>query len=604
MLAHLVDDALPLTLTDSAFMRPVSFAGCFGWLHTAPHAMAGQTAVVLCRGLKDDGLTGHRGLRQMADALAQAGYPTLRFDYPGTGDACDPEGDDPKYHDHWQAWRRSVHDAVDFLRAHAGADRVVLGGLRLGATLAALAAGERADVAGILLLAPVLRGRSYVRQLSIEAKLQNAESDDGMLVVQELRLSPEALCEIGTVDLRSLAITAPCAIGVFAEATPVLSDCVAAWQGRGAQVTCEGFEGLEALLRPTFRNDEASADPAPIVDWLRRALPPARARQASRSPQPARLTPPGCDETPLHFGPHGALFGMLCRPAGRDGDQVVLICNGGGDPHYGFARASVSLARHLAAEGIASLRMDFAGIGDSQAPDDADVHVLEADRTGDIKAALDALEAIGYRRFAVQGLCAGAYHGFHAALADPRIGTLLLVNMPLFQFANDGSLAFLNQAMQSPADVLKRLRGLEGWKRVALLALRGELDIKLRMHMQAAWLVGRAGSLLRQARSLAGLKHASFAQVSMERLATRANTLFLLAEGDAGVSALVNEFGPTPKPPGATVQIIRGLDHALSSAAMRQLVAHQMVAFLRSTPRTNRPKHRTPRAQLAVSGVG
>ena len=64
-------------------------------------------------------------------------------------------------------------------------------------------------------------------------------------------------------------------------------------------------------------------------------------------------------ETPIGFGPDNGLFGILCEPETGEPDIAVIICGGGRNPHYGVGRSAVYLARHLAAAGIASLRMDF-----------------------------------------------------------------------------------------------------------------------------------------------------------------------------------------------------------------------------------------------------
>src|SRR5476651_2484753 len=72
-------------------MTPVSFDGCFGWLHIPPARLNSDTTVLVCPPLGCEALRSHRSLRALADDLATAGYPTLRFDYPGTGDSCDGE---------------------------------------------------------------------------------------------------------------------------------------------------------------------------------------------------------------------------------------------------------------------------------------------------------------------------------------------------------------------------------------------------------------------------------------------------------------------------------------------------------------------------------
>ena len=69
--------------------QAVVFDGCTGWLHSAP----GRTAILLISPWGYEALCMRRAWRMLADALAAAGYPTLRFDYRGTGDALGDAAD-------------------------------------------------------------------------------------------------------------------------------------------------------------------------------------------------------------------------------------------------------------------------------------------------------------------------------------------------------------------------------------------------------------------------------------------------------------------------------------------------------------------------------
>jgi pimeloyl-ACP methyl ester carboxylesterase len=135
-------------------MEPVVFNECFGWLHEA----RGRHGVVLCNPFGYDAYCTHRGWRKLAESVAAAGMPTLRFDYPGTGDSAGLE-EDPKRFD---AWLGSIAAGVEWLREYTGVEQVSLVGLRLGATLAALAAARIGNIDGLVLLAPVITGRSCV----------------------------------------------------------------------------------------------------------------------------------------------------------------------------------------------------------------------------------------------------------------------------------------------------------------------------------------------------------------------------------------------------------------------------------------------------------
>ena len=132
----------------------------FGVFHS-PHARSARHCVVLCNPFGQEAIRAHRFLRVLADRLARAGFPVLRFDYFGTGDS---DGDDTEGDLHtWvgdllqadiEARRRSAHRVSAWF------------GLRLGATIAALAA-HRAEVVPcrLVLWDPVVDGTAYLREL-------------------------------------------------------------------------------------------------------------------------------------------------------------------------------------------------------------------------------------------------------------------------------------------------------------------------------------------------------------------------------------------------------------------------------------------------------
>ncbi len=85
----------------------------------------------------------------------------MRFDYAGTGDSS---GDIADYG--VDAWIADIEAAADELRRESGVSRIVLVGLRFGATLAALCAQRgRLRAAHVLLWDPVVDGAQYLREL-------------------------------------------------------------------------------------------------------------------------------------------------------------------------------------------------------------------------------------------------------------------------------------------------------------------------------------------------------------------------------------------------------------------------------------------------------
>jgi pimeloyl-ACP methyl ester carboxylesterase len=462
----------------------------------------------------------------LADRLALAGYPTIRFSYPGTGDSRDPQEAN-----WWPAWIASVHSAIDTALALPGVRRVVLFGVRLGAALAALAASERPEVVGIVLLEPVVRGSSFVMQLRVEERVsaRGVLFDHDSVRVHGLDLTTEALEGISGLDLRSFQLNPGSRVLVLSDQTSAaLQACLQSWSSQGVPVVHERADEVCAFFRPTHLADEPFPVPTSLLRWFRTNFPAStRAFSIGGAIEPPALKAPGWTETPHRFGAAGHLFGILCEPSQpARGDRVVLIGNGGGDPHEGFARFAVEFARILARHGVASLRMDFAGLGDSvNAMDDIDglTHPFTVDRRPDFAAAVDFVWARGFRRIALQGLCSGAYHALQAAVADRRVSVLLCVNLPWF-------------------------------------SLRYE----------------RAGPT-------------SFAQHACDELAARSvRCLLLFNEDDAGLKPLEQHFGPSGRDlaalPGFDVVIRPDLDHDLTRPEMRRLAADQMMLFLSQEP--------------------
>lgn len=125
------------------------------------------------------------------------------------------------------------------------------------------------------------------------------------------------------------------------------------------------------------------------------------------------------NERAISFGESGALFGILGAPEIPDPQRpAVLIPNTGVTHRVGPGRMHVELARALAAAGVVSLRLDNAGLGDSETVPgrSSDTPAL------DLCAAMDALDARNISTgYVVIGSHSGAHDAHQAARIDPRI---------------------------------------------------------------------------------------------------------------------------------------------------------------------------------------
>ena len=120
------------------------------------------------------------------------------------------------------------------------------------------------------------------------------------------------------------------------------------------------------------------------------------------------------------------LVGILCEPA-RAATAAVLVVVGGPQYRAGSHRQFVLLTRRLAAEGIAAMRFDCRGMGDSSGPQ----RTFE-DSGPDIAAAIDSLLAScpGVKRVVLWALCDGASASlfYCKTRRDRRLAGIVLLN--------------------------------------------------------------------------------------------------------------------------------------------------------------------------------
>ena len=136
----------------------------FGSLHHPQRLRGHSTAVLLCNPFGEEASRAHRTFRVLATLLERAGYATLRFDYSGTGDSQGESADATI-----DAWLSDIGAAAARLGEAAGGARLAIVGLRLGATLAALAAARGlVRPRHLLMWDPIVDGAAYLRDLTAQ----------------------------------------------------------------------------------------------------------------------------------------------------------------------------------------------------------------------------------------------------------------------------------------------------------------------------------------------------------------------------------------------------------------------------------------------------
>ena len=133
----------------------------FGVFHPAISNVETKNAVLLCNAFGQEGVRAHRMVRVLAERLARAGHPVMRFDYFGTGDSMgdDLDGD-------LDGWARDLLEADRELRLRSDAANTTWVAMRLGGSVALQAAHQAPDgLARLVLWDPVLDGVGYLRHL-------------------------------------------------------------------------------------------------------------------------------------------------------------------------------------------------------------------------------------------------------------------------------------------------------------------------------------------------------------------------------------------------------------------------------------------------------
>lgn len=553
----------------------VTIGPTLGWLHHAN----GDRGVVMCAALGYEALCADHAWRVLAARLADAGLPTLRFDYPGAGDSLD----DTESAELRSRWRQSIADTAAWMRAKLGVREITLVGLRLGATLAA----EIGGVDRVIQIAPVLKGDAYIRELRLMSRMLAAsgqcpreKSASGDTIdLEGFVVDAATIAELKRIDLsaldkapapRVLLLTEPGARGVDAYIQRV--------EQLGATVDARALTNYAALAPAPAPPAPPQADFDAIVAWAREGV----SALDVGTPQASPLRGAGFIEQAIRFGADDALAGILCEPEQARAIKTVIMLNTGANAHIGSGRSFVGIARTLASNGVASLRMDCLGIGESRALEGGPGSTLyRAARRADVSAAIDWLAAHGHEHVTLVGVCSGATLALFAAAADPRVEHVLLGNIQIFNDPRTDEVveARLARAYSTTSTYVAKATDRAAWTRV----LRGEVPLRQLLRI-AETLARRKATTL--ARSLGLLsRDAREALALFEAVSKRgARCLVLHGDHDVGLEEMRALFGAeAPRLralPGVELATVADIDHVFSTPGARTAMTEKLFALL------------------------
>jgi dienelactone hydrolase len=584
--------------------RAIVFGGeaaqIVGFYHPASVGAGGHIGAVLCSAAGYEAMCAHRAYRRLAERLAAGGVHALRFDYHGTGDSSG-DTDEPE---RLRAWLASIDAAIDELRALSGVRSVILVGLRLGAALAVLAAEQRTDVDGLVLWAPCISGRAYVRELRVFRAL--AEHDAGLSqqpagprpgsTAGDV-FGPDTLAALSSLDMLGLTFAGVGRALVLPRddlpgAEPAL---VARLLACGVDAQLGGPSGYSRMMRDAQDTVVPEDSLAAIARWVcvPSALPP---RDAGPAPEGSHILTAWTHgarrevhEEAFRFGPSSRLFGVLSEPAStrvHPGRPAIVYLNVGANHHVGPNRMYVSLARRLAGEGYLGFRMDVAGLGESSLGHGGPQEALYANASlDDIAHALTFLsERRGVTRFVLVGLCSGAYLAYHGAARDARVVGQVLVNPQTFEWkAGDSLVMQRRQSYKSTRYYLAALADRRVWRQ----ALRGELDqrgvavvLGKRLWARTVALSSRLGARLFGRGAPRSAVERRFFELSDRGV----ESLLVFSATDGGLDMIERHLGSAAlraRGPGhLRVEVVEGADHTFTLASARDELEARVTDFI------------------------
>lgn len=448
-------------------------------------------AVIICPPVGHEFINSYRGLRHLADGLAEAGITGFRIEYQGVGDSSGLDTDP----DRMQNWLKSIERTYEFVK-NCGVEHISLVGLRMGATLAAILA-EKLELEALLCWVPVVEGRRYIREmLALQKTGENAglDVDSSSLEGGGFLITRETMDEIASISLAQINPKKAKRVFLFnSDDMPIPNELIGHWASTLNDFQHTRLPGYADMMSLPHHSQVPFEAIGNITECLLSIFP--EKKEISRSPflelKQNQETRFDCytygssaresmdagggfpvTETICQFSEE-SLFGIFSQPLLRDEEikPTVLLLNAGSVHRIGPNRNYIYIARQLLSMGFSVMRMDFLGLGDSIHPyilKENNPYMPEA--PGNIRAAVSHLkDNFNVKEVILMGVCSGAYASFQAALHlnDLVIREIVPVN-PLTFYWREG------MSLDTPS-----LEHHWNWNRYAVNVRKSESWIKL-----------------------------------------------------------------------------------------------------------------------------
>ena len=494
-----------------------------GWIDTGRHSVfvseflpePGQSrgCVIVAPPFGPEYMHCKASVRKLCFHLAQAGFSTLSFDWPGYGNSTGrlPE---PQW---LQSAQESLTHLVQTLSHQLGTPPSLI--CLRSASLPALAVVNDQRLNHLFFWYPYTQGKALIRDFQLIDHAMGVSPDHDVLTAGGY---PLARSEVDGIESLAMTQLSPFACtSVFTVHSPEAKRL--AYHSTLAEHGIPYKSVVSTELRAMARQAELSSPPETDIQCIVQTLlnSPATTGYAERISQPELILDQGRERV-FKYGPWAG-FGILTQPNIPSATQDCLVIpNTGSGHHCGPNGLHTRLARELCQQGVAALRFDLRHLGNSGVqPNDnrTDAYCLHAGE--DVDQVVSELNKQGYQHPSLFGICAGAHSCFQYLTRRQRplsLGHVFLVNPNTLYWApgddawqpekgsEEHEAQYHRQQVTNVRAWLNLLKSPAKWVRIAEVAVTRALSMVKRLFRAGEnaknTLVQDCRSLLNSAQSL------------------------------------------------------------------------------------------------------